>query len=979
MVLLTLLYLLLATVSIATQPIHACPSECTCHTANGSLHVSCTNGSLEGLPDGIPSQVVTLNVQGNNISSLNDVFPNYTELTDLDLSFNQFKGIHLQDFNKLSNLRYLNLQNNSITEIHPRAFSSLSELVTLNLANNFLESINGAIFSGLNELETLDLRGNFLCNISNKAFLDTHRLISLDLSHNFIWNLQSSVFETIGSLEKLNLAYNQIFMPDYFMGEDLINLQFVDLSHNLIEEFPNVSVPKLQYLDLSWNNISTLKGSSHLNTSSILSLVFDGNPVENITGSPFINLYSMKNLFLSHMPKLHYISEESFTGLQNLTMLNLSHNPQLSFIHQNLFLPLQSLTQLDLSYNNITTVTNPTINEQITSLDIQGNMFYCDCAIEWLVKEIQQNNSIIVNKNDIFCMMPNSTISAPLFSLKTQDLHCSEVQIVKYTESTKAKIGKSVRFICQATSYPTAEIVWITPHRKVLEYHKYHPYSVHGEFPALDDEALTKFHEVHDHHSHSSYYSESESREDRITILPDGSLFIDFVLRSDAGPYKCEAKNPRNSTSVIIKFTLDYNIINEVKIWSIIVGAICAASFFLLNLTYSLVLAGVRKCVSQRKREQIKTVIESMDQYKSAHLTRIKDNYSLQVGRIRDQYHYQLGRLREHHHNKMGRIREGASQKVERMRENYNNQLGKLKDYSSNQLVQLRGKYNNQILRIKDYGNDKFERIHEKYKLKQQHVIRLLEMMNLDNCKTVFESECVRTESMILQSDILNVDEEPPGLHSPVDSASVSDSEYVTATNSEVSSNENLYELTQINSNIPSSLVGEVETSEGKFVLNKEDDLYPTALRLAKTPKGLGQSESSMVEEETEFIDNLKDDISVASEGKFVLNKEDDLNPTALRIAKAPKRFGHSEPSMVEEETEFIDNLNVATRGDIERGIAVKQVDDHSDKSTQEITQKNSDKHGTDIHCEEGSHGHMYEHVAIDMAYDITDIQESVV
>ena len=823
MVLPTSLYLLLASVSIVTQLINACPTVCKCHKTNETYVVTCANQSLASLPPGFSEDVTALYAQGNSISSLNNVFQNNSELLNLDLSFNKLQEIHLLDFNELSDLNFLNLQNNSITEIHPRAFSSTKQLVTLNLANNLLESISAAIFSGLNYLTILDLHGNFICNISNKAFLYTDSLISLDLSHNLIRDLPSTVFETLGRLETLNLAYNHLYTPDDFMVKDLVSLHYADLSHNQIEQFPNVSLSKLKYLDLSWNNISILEGSSGLTMSSILTLILNANPVENISGSAFKQLHSIKNLSLSHLPNLHYLSGDSFADLQNLTMLNVSHNPQLSFIHQNLFLPLQSLTHLDLSYNNITMLIESTLsaNEQITSLDIKGNAFHCDCAIEWLVNKLQQNNSIIVNKHEVLCMMPNSSSSASLYSIDTNELHCSEVKIVNFTSSMKAKIGKSVRFICQASSYPTAEIVWITPRKKVLEYHKYHPFSIHEHLPVMDQEAQARFHAIHDYHAYSSYYSESESREDRITIMQDGSLYIDYVLRSDAGPYICEAKNPRNSTSVVINFTLDYQIINQVKIWSIIVGAICAGSFFLLNLIYSLALAGVRKCVSQRRREQIRTVIESMEQYKTEHLTRIKGNYSLQVGRIRDQYHYQLGRLREHHHNKMGRIREGASQKVERMRENYNNQLGKLKDYSSNQLVLIRDKYNNQILRIKDYGSDKFMRLHEKYKLKQQHVIKLLEMMNLDNCRTVFESECVRTESMILQSDILNVDE--VGLHSPGDSESVSESEYMTATNSETSSNENIYQLTQINIPIPSGLSGtEVETSEGKYVLNDE-------------------------------------------------------------------------------------------------------------------------------------------------------------
>ena len=834
MVLPTSLYLLLATVSIATQLLDACPTMCKCHKTNAIQHVTCANQSLERISEILSTEERAAHIRGNNSSSYN-VFQSNSEFLDLDLGFNRLMNIHMQDFSQLTNLRYLNLQNNSISSIQPKAFSSSPKLVHLNLANNFLESINSGIFVGLQQLEILNLQGNLICNISLNSFLHTDSLISLDLSHNLITDLPSAVFENLHKLGTLNLAYNQLLTVDNVLEHTLTSLQFLDLSRNQIETFSDVSLPSLKDLDLSWNNISSVNDNSFLNISNVLKLTFDGNPVESVATSVFRHMPSLQSLFVSHMPKLHYLSRKTFEGLQNLTMLNLSHNPLLSFIHKDLFITLQSLSYLDLSFNNISAMKNSTLHaEQITSVLLKGNTFSCDCAIEWLVSEVQQNDSFVIDKKELECVWPNSTELAKLHLIDIRELHCSEVTIVNFTDSAKAKLGNSARFICQAVSFPTAEIIWITPRKRVLEYNSYHsyPYTTSDQSAVMDTESQIG---IYHWNTDSSYHSEFEFREDRITILQDGSLFIHYVLTSDTGSYKCIAKNPRNSTSVLTKFTLDYQIINEVKVWSIIVGSICAGSFFLLNLIYSLALAGVRKCVSQRRREQIRHVIESMDQYKTDHLTRIKENYNTQVGRIRDQYHYQLGRLREHHHNKMDRIKEGASQKSERMREIYNNQLGKLKDYSSNQLVQIRDKYNNQILRIKDYGSDKFERIHEKYKLKQQHVIRLLEMMNLDNCKTVFESECVRTESMILQSDILNTD---VPLHSPIDSDSVSDSEYLTATNSEASSNENIYEATQIN-NIPISIPDD-------FKATAEDDVPMEEFILGTEPELSGNNEIAM-------------------------------------------------------------------------------------------------------------------------------------
>jgi hypothetical protein len=80
---------------------------------------------------------------------------------------------------------------------------------------------------------------------------------------------------------------------------------------------------------------------------------------------------------------------------------------------------------------------------------------------------------------------------------------------------------------------------------------------------------------------------------------------------------------------------------------------------------------------------------------------------------------------------------------------------GRFKDYRSHHVDRMRENYQAQAVKIRDYGQQQMNRLREQYKTQQQHVLKLVELLDVGSCVSgVIEAECMRAESMIFDADI---------------------------------------------------------------------------------------------------------------------------------------------------------------------------------------------------------------------------------
>lgn len=771
-----------------------CPSGCVCDFTYHAT-VNCSSQGLSAIPADIPENASVLLLQGNNLKDLGGLLP-LQSLQVLDASDNDIINMDC-DIGSMPNLLKLNLHGNKL-KYSPNLGNSV--LTWLDISGNNIEGLNASQFSSSN-LTFLNVSNNPLRNVSDQLFEYMTDLQILDISNTSSPWIGSLSLENLSNLREIYLGGN---LFQQCSNETLLlnssHLEIIDLSENRLIYLENCTfrqLPNLKQLYLDGNNISDLSEQSFKSLPMLQVLSLNGNKIATIHHPVFQTLSSLRTLSISNMPLLFYLSKKTFAGLENLRVLKLSNNPHLSYVSEELVSNMKRLQILNLSNNNISILAEPSFPPLThpLNIDISGNNLVCDCHIHWITALLQDNDTAITftDPQNLTCTLNGSTVSHLL--ILEDSLPCPESSVQQDQSGSRvdASIGSSTRIHCQYEGDLPPKITWITPRHVQLVYYNNHALA-HWNYPSLSDvQNNGSFHEDHYWHNSDTYYPELSEYPHRIVVLQDGSLYIDYVLRIDSGPYQCIVETPLNKSTSEILLRLNYQVLMDVKIFSLFVGLGCAASFFMLNLIYVFIAAAARKCISQRRREAIMQFLENFDQYKTNKLSSLRDNYNGQVARIRETYNNRMTKLRENYNTQMTRFREGASHikegtthRVDIIKDKYQIKQRKLREYSSQQLHQLRDAYNTQLLKVREYGSLQLGKLHKKYKLKQKHMIKLLDTMNIDNCRTVLESECVRTDSMLFETDDI--------LCTP-ESRSISSDEYLTAdsnNSSKNASNENL-------------------------------------------------------------------------------------------------------------------------------------------------------------------------------------------
>ncbi|XP_033105622.1 leucine-rich repeats and immunoglobulin-like domains protein 2 [Anneissia japonica] len=412
--------------------------------------------------------LTTLILNHNQIKSISQsAIAMFPHMETLDLNFNTLTKIKNTSFPANNSIERLYLNSNEISSIDDNAMTNLTRLKTLKLNKNSLKKLSKNVFAPMVNLTVLELNKNRIRKVQSLMFLELKKLRVLKLRRNGISSLEDGAFYGLEKLEELYLDSNKLTSVNKGWLYGLDGLKRLNVSYNSINFTAPLSFcPKVQFLDLSYNQLVNLVEASFEKLAALQSLNLGHNSISSFEDGAFRGLTSLKELFLDYNDISWTIEDASgaFKGLASLLSLGLAGN-QITSVTRKSFSDLIQLQKLDLTGNTITAIQANSFSSlpQLKQLMLNTSNLVCDCQLTWFPFWLvdQPFAEDVIAK----CAHPENVQGQNVLGANISLFTCADYpkpHIIMHPEAQKALRGGTVEFLCQAASNggTTIEVTW---------------------------------------------------------------------------------------------------------------------------------------------------------------------------------------------------------------------------------------------------------------------------------------------------------------------------------------------------------------------------------------------------------------------------------------------------------------------------------------------------------------------------------------
>ncbi|XP_070281764.1 transforming growth factor beta activator LRRC32 [Myotis yumanensis] len=328
------------------------------------------SSNLISLPAGPPQggEAIYAPSEGWSASPLSNPSRNasthpFSQLLNLDLSYNEIELVPEGFLGHLTSLRFLNLSRNCLKAFEARSAGSLPCLVLLDISHNALKTLELGT-SALGSLRTLLLQ------------------------HNALQDLPPHTFAGLASLQRLNLQGNRVIPCGGPGGPGPSGC--VDFS----------GISSLRSLNLVDNELETLWAGAFLHTP-LTELDLSSNPGLDVATGALVGLEASLEVLALQGNGLEVLQVD-LPYFSCLKQLNLAEN-RLSRLPA--WTQAVSLEVLDLRNNSFSLLPSSAMGGLETSLRrlyLQGNPLSC-CGNGWLAAQLHQGRVDMDATQDLIC------------------------------------------------------------------------------------------------------------------------------------------------------------------------------------------------------------------------------------------------------------------------------------------------------------------------------------------------------------------------------------------------------------------------------------------------------------------------------------------------------------------------------------------------------------------------------------------------